>query len=88
MFLFVGAERIWDWVAGLLAFVQKRSPKMGEKFRTWLDTVAYRWDWVLDRFPDGAVDTLYMPDFSTRAEFKARDEAAIADRLDRMHEQV
>ena len=87
-FLILGADRIWDAVAGILARVQKRSPARGEKMRKWLDTVAYRWDGVLDRFPDGAVDVLYMPDFSHRALEQQRHEAVVADRLDRMHDQV
>lgn len=65
MFLVFGAERVWIWIAKGASKFALRLPRQGAGLFMWLDGVAYRWDLVLDRFPDGSVDRLYMPDFAT-----------------------
>lgn len=43
-----------------------------------------KWDAVLDRFPEGTVDGLYLPDFGEMAEAEARHDAALDRRFDRL----
>jgi hypothetical protein len=48
--------------------------------------MADRWDRFLDRFPQGSVDSLYMPDFQAISHDEARDEARLKQRLERLRE--
>lgn len=49
---------------GAYAFLRRRNPRLAASVYRGLDTFAYRWDVVLDRFPEGTVDALYLPDLS------------------------
>ena len=45
-----------------------------------------KWDAVLDRFPEGTVDGLYLPDFGEMAAAEARHDAALDRRFDRLRD--
>lgn len=87
-FVAFGADRVWQSLAGMLDRLDARNPKKAKRVRARLDRFAVKWDSVLDRMPDGLVDGLYLPDFSGRPRQDTADDAIIADRLSRMHEQV
>ncbi|MEP4196444.1 MAG: hypothetical protein ABJL99_12505 [Aliishimia sp.] len=87
-FLFFGSERVWNAVSRGLTRYEARAPKRAAKLLDRLDAFAVHWDALLDRFPEGSVEGLYMPDFAHyETEQQSRD-AAVDARLERMHSQV
>lgn len=88
LFLLVGAERIWASVSWTVAFLAARFPEKRDAIYDGLDSVALRWDGLLDRLPEGLADALYMPDFANYEETQEQHDAIVADRLSRMHNQV
>ena len=86
-FLLIGAERIWRGVMLALHELSETDPGRAVRIRLRLDAFAMRWDAVLDRFPDGTVDGLYMPDFQVLSQEEARAEARLNERLQRISEQ-
>lgn len=88
MFLIFGADRIWRAMSWAVKSYRARNSEGADKLLDWLDGVAVRWDAVLDRFPDGMVDSLYMPDFANLENHEEVYDDMLNDRLDRMHSQV
>ncbi|GGX60651.1 hypothetical protein GCM10007385_32400 [Tateyamaria omphalii] len=84
IFLTFGADRIWTAVLGWLDRVEMKDSARAEDLRAKLDTFAYRWDSVLDLFPDGMVDGLYMPDFQSLRMAEVEHQEVVAERLSRM----
>lgn len=84
VFAVCGADRVWGFVIRLLERVAGRSPERAQGFVKRLDAFAMRWDGVLDRFPEGMVDGLYLPDFQSIIEAGDRHSAAINARLDQL----
>lgn len=83
-FLTLGADRIWRGVLRWLDRVEARNTARATRLRVRLDAFACRWDSVLDLFPDGMVDSLYMPDFQAMQQADAVHQAVVQDRLARM----
>mmetsp|Transcript_22415 Transcript_22415/g.36086 ORF Transcript_22415/g.36086 Transcript_22415/m.36086 type:complete len:233 (+) Transcript_22415:2824-3522(+) len=83
-FLTLGADRIWHRVLRRLDRVEAKNPARAAALRAKLDGFAYRWDGFLDMFPDGMVDSLYMPDFQTLGQSEERHTNVMSDRLARM----
>lgn len=83
-FMTLGADRIWHRVLKRLERVEAKDPARATELRTKLDHFAYRWDGFLDLFPDGMVDSLYMPDFQTLGQSEERHTNAMSERLARM----
>ncbi|WP_415401653.1 hypothetical protein [Tateyamaria sp. SN3-11] len=83
-FLILGSDRIWRGVLSVLTRIEARNPARAQELRTKLDGFAYRWDAVLDIFPDGMVDGLYMPDFQAMQEAEEAHAEAVGARLERM----
>jgi len=83
-FMFLGSDRIWRMVLAHLARVDGRNPARAALLRTRLDRFACRWDAILDFFPDGMVDGLYMPDLQAMQDGEEAHTAAMAARLERM----
>lgn len=83
-FLTLGADRIWTAVSNRLARIEATDKLRAETLRAKLDVLAYRWDSVLDLFPDGMVDGLYMPDFQTLRMTEVEHQEVVAERLHRM----
>ncbi len=84
LFLLFGSDRIWRGVVSYLRRVDARDPVRGVLLRERMDRFACRWDGVLDRFPDGMVDGLYMPDLQAMESAEAAHTYAMAQRLARM----
>lgn len=84
LFLLLGSDRIWRGVVSYLRRVDARDPVRGVLLRERMDWWACRWDAVLDRFPDGMVDGLYMPDLQGMETAEAAHTYAMAQRLARM----
>ncbi|KIC45437.1 hypothetical protein [Tateyamaria sp. ANG-S1] len=83
-FLTLGADRVWHGILAWLDRIEARNPARAAELRGKLDTFAYRWDSVLDIFPDGMVDSLYMPDFQSMQQADIEHQQVVSDRLDRM----
>lgn len=83
-FLILGADRIWRLVLTWLNHVEARNPARAARLRTRLDRFACRWDAILDVFPEGSVDGLYMPDLQAMQDADEAHLEALSARLDRM----
>ena len=60
-----GADRTWRAVMRVFKFFVRQSPEKAHRFVKRMDRVALGWDGFLDRFPEGSVDGLYLPDFQS-----------------------
>lgn len=85
-FLLVGGDKIWRGVMLALHQMSDKEPARALRIRKRLDSFAMNWDAFLDRFPDGTVDGLYMPDFQVLSEDEARNEALFARRMEHLRE--
>ncbi|MBY5933804.1 hypothetical protein KUV51_12410 [Tateyamaria omphalii] len=83
-FLMLGSDRIWRGILAWLDRVETRDSARAAELRGKLDRFACLWDGVLDIFPDGMVDSLYMPDFQAMQQADIDHERVVNDRLDRM----
>lgn len=83
-FLVLGTERVWSGLSWAVAIYARRYPDRAETIYAALDSIAYRWDAVLDMLPEGRVDGLYMPDFAHVAEQRWAEDDVIAQRLARL----
>ncbi|WP_299288741.1 hypothetical protein [uncultured Tateyamaria sp.] len=83
-FLLIGSDRIWRGVVARLAKIGVNDPDRAAHLRARLDRFACRWDAILDMFPDGMVDSLYMPDLQAVEDAEALHAAAVAARMSRM----
>lgn len=84
LFLALGYEGFWRRVLWLMRRYAGRQPERAARLQARLDAFAMKWDALLDRFPEGSVDGLYLPDFGEMAAADARHDAALARRLDRL----
>ena len=85
-FLILGYDGFWLRGMALGRWYARRRPARAVVIHQKLDDFAMRWDAVLDRFPEGSVDGLYLPDFGALAEADARHDAAMERRLAGMRE--
>lgn len=85
--LMMGFDGFWQGVVKAVRAYSKRFPARGARLQGRLDAFAMKWDAVLDRFPAGTVDGLYLPDFAHLAEAEDRHDEALARRLDRLREE-
>ncbi|MEL6467949.1 MAG: hypothetical protein AAFQ58_23550 [Pseudomonadota bacterium] len=83
-FMILGPDRIWRGVVAGLDRIAARNPARATRLRQRLDRFAYRWDAVLDLFPEGMVDALYMPDLQGLQDADAAHTDAMDQRLTRM----
>ena len=83
-FMLLGSDRVWRMVLAHLVRVEARNADRAALLRTGLDRFACRWDAILDFFPDGMVDGLYMPDLQAMQDGEAAHTKAMAARLERM----
>lgn len=81
VFLIVGYDGFWKGVMKLGRWYAKRNPERAVLVNKRLDAFAMRWDAILDRFPEGSVDSLYLPDFGDLANADKRHEEAVDRRL-------
>tara|TARA_R110002126_G_scaffold192157_1_gene340323 strand:- start:331 stop:945 length:615 start_codon:yes stop_codon:yes gene_type:complete len=88
VFVAFGADRVWSGAVNLLKWYIARAPERGARLVGRMDRFACRWDNLLDRFPDGWVDGLYLPDLQSPLEADDRHDAVLATRLQRMKAQA
>jgi hypothetical protein len=87
LFVFVGADKLWDSVARFAKSYADKHPERKDAIYDKLDDIAVMWDNLLDRFPEGTVDGLYMPDFSNIEELERQHDAKVTDRLNQLQSQ-
>ena len=81
VFLFAGYDGFWQGVIKVSRWYAKRRPERAAIVHARLDRFAVRWDAILDRFPEGTVDALYLPDFGDLATADKRHAEAMERRL-------
>ena len=86
VFLIVGYDGFWRGAMGMARWYARRRPNRAAALHRKLDRFAMKWDAVLDRFPEGTVDGLYLPDFGNLATADARHDAALDRRFANMAE--
>ncbi len=84
VFLCFGGDRVWGGVVRALSWYIQRAPERGTRLTARIDRFADRWDGILDRFPDGWVDGLYLPDVRALLEADKLHDDALNARFDRM----
>ncbi|TMM49257.1 hypothetical protein [Sulfitobacter sabulilitoris] len=85
-YLILGYDGFWGRVLSGFQWFARRAPDRAARVRRRLDRFAMRWDAVLDRFPEGWVDGLYLPDFHGMAEADRRHTEAMDARLEQLRE--
>ena len=86
VFLALSYDGFWQRAMALGRWYAARRPERAAALHARLDAFAMKWDAVLDRFPEGTVDGLYLPDFGEMAEAEARHDAALDRRFDRLRD--
>ena len=82
VFLALGYDGFWRRGMAIGRWYAGRRPERAADLHNRLDAFAMKWDAILDRFPEGTVDGLYLPDFGEMAAADARHDAAMARRFD------
>lgn len=86
VFLITGYDGFWQGVVKISRWYASRRPSRAAAIHARLDRFAVRWDSILDRFPEGTVDALYLPDFGDLAQADARHGEALDRRLAGLNE--
>jgi|GEM_PF-1755235 len=86
VFLILGYDGFWARVMSAARWYAKRRPERAMALHRKLDGMAMKWDAVLDRFPEGTVDGLYLPDFGGLAVAAKRQEEALDRRYSNIAE--
>lgn len=81
VFLIAGYDGFWHGVMKANRWYARRRPARAALILVRLDRFAMRWDAVLDRFPEGTVDGLYLPDFGDLDAVEKRHNDAMDRRL-------
>jgi len=81
VYLMVGYDGFWKGAMKIGRWYASRRPERAAQLHARLDRFAMRWDAVLDRFPEGSVDALYLPDFGELEMVDKRHDAAMERRL-------
>lgn len=85
VFLIAGYDGFWQGAIKLGRWYANRRPERAAILHARLDSFAVKWDAVLDRFPEGTVDGLYLPDFGEIATADDRHAQAMERRLSGLH---
>ena len=86
VFLILGYDGFWRRAMVLARWYATRRPTRAAHLHRKLDAFAMRWDAILDLFPEGSVDGLYLPDFGDLATAEARHDDALNRRFADMRE--
>jgi len=86
VFLVLGYDGFWLRAMGAARWYANRHPDRAEELNRKFDTFAMKWDAFLDRFPEGTVDGLYLPDLGDMAKRDARHEEALDRRMQDLRE--
>jgi hypothetical protein len=84
-FAVFGPSKTWGAIMWTFNIFAGRSPERAKRFAKRMDRAAMRWDGFLDRFPEGIVDGLYLPDFQSIQAAEEQHDAVVDARLSRMH---
>ncbi|WP_339823578.1 hypothetical protein [Sulfitobacter dubius] len=84
VFIALGYDGFWQRAMALGRWYSKRRPERADRMRARLDAFAMKWDAVLDCFPEGTVDGLYLPDFGEMAAADVRHDEALDRRFDKL----
>lgn len=87
-FAAIGQDRFWSGVLRGYRRMQSRNPVRAERLRARADRFALRWDAFLDRFPEGSVDALYLPDLNSLQEAQAQHAEALDRRFERLQQEA
>lgn len=82
IFLILGYDGFWRRAMGLGRWYARRHPSRSVELHRKLDDFAMKFDAFLDRFPEGTVDGLYLPDLGDLAEADRRHKEALDRRFD------
>ena len=86
LLLVLGYDGFWQRSMAIARWYARRRPSRAVELHRKLDSFAMKWDAVLDRFPEGTVDALYLPDFGELAVADKRHEEAMDRRLGKLRE--
>lgn len=86
IFLILGYDGFWRQVMSVARWYAGRRPSRSAEIHRKLDSFAMKFDAFLDRFPEGSVDGLYLPDFADLAQAEARHDEALDRRFDTLRE--
>jgi hypothetical protein len=78
----MGYDAFWEMLLKPVRWHVARQPQSAGAIHQKIDHFAVRWDAILDRFPDGWVAALYLPDVSDIAALAREDEAKFELRMD------
>ena len=73
LYVAYGYDGFWQMMLKPLRWYVARHPEKAAAIHAEIDRVAMRWDAILDRFPEGWVAALYLPDVSDIAAFAQQD---------------
>lgn len=82
VFFALGYDGFWQRIMALGRWYAGRRPERAVQLHARLDAIAMNWDAILDRFPEGTVDGLYLPDFGELAAAGARHDEVLDRRFD------
>lgn len=85
LFIVLGSDRFWRRAMSWGRIYAKYRPERAVRLHRRLDAFAMKWDAILDRFPEGTVDALYLPDFGEIAQADRRHVEAMDRRLSQMN---
>lgn len=83
-FAVFGGDAVWGGAMRCFTRFANIAPTRAARLAKRMDTFALRWDALLDRFPDGSVDGLYLPDFQAQTKADEHHAAVMSERLARM----
>ena len=83
-FAVFGSDAVWGRAMRGFSRFASYAPDRAARVAARLDAFALRWDSFLDRFPDGSVDGLYLPDLQAQAKANDHHDAIMSERLARM----
>jgi hypothetical protein len=84
--LILGYDGFWLRVQTIVGWYASRRPEGAADLNRKFDRFAMSWDGFLDRFPEGTVDGLYLPDLADVTERDKRHEAVLDRRLQDLQE--
>jgi hypothetical protein len=85
-YLSVGGDAFWRKVISIYRWMQTRWPEMARRIKLRAFVIGRRWDRVLLELPSGLADQLRPPDLRQMMAADARHDAALAERLGRLHD--
>ncbi len=86
VFLILGYDGFWRRAMGIARWYARKHPSRSTELHRKLDNFAMKFDAFLDRFPEGTVDGLYLPDLGDLTEADKRHDEALDRRFETLRE--